>query len=175
MLDWKTEIGIAFLVRQKLFEVDNQRLWPFHYPEVAATEADLVEAESAIERKLDPHYREFLKYANGWKAFSHSVNLFGTKEFLGSTELTRANELLASVEPLEELCGIRRTDCLPIAVSMDSIDVFFIADENSTNPRRVFWVAGQVIEEYENFDEFFLGIVDLIRYDIEGCQKDRQA
>lgn len=45
MLDWKKEIGIAFLVKQKLFDVDVDELWPLHHPEAAATAEELDEAD----------------------------------------------------------------------------------------------------------------------------------
>ena len=75
MDDWKKHIGIAFLVKREVTSVDEQRLWPFHLPGVAATNEAIREVESMIKEPLDSRYREFLTYANGWKGVFQSIDL----------------------------------------------------------------------------------------------------
>ncbi|MFZ6732428.1 hypothetical protein ACO0LG_10930 [Undibacterium sp. Ji42W] len=75
----------------------------------------------------------------------------------------RANTLLQSLESLHELCGFRREELVPIAVAMEDIDAFVISTPNSANPGKVFWFAGQVIDEFISFDEWFLAMVDYSR------------
>ena len=49
MIDWKREIAIAYLVKQRVAEVDSNHLWEFHLPELAATEEAIVNALVAAE------------------------------------------------------------------------------------------------------------------------------
>ena len=168
MDDWRKEIGVAYLVKRRVAESDRDGLWPFHLPEVGASEEQLEEAEQRCGGKMDAHYRDFLRFANGWQGFFQSVDLFSTIDLSGSERLKRANELLDSLAPLEPVCGIERQECLPIAVSRDGIDVFFIANNVSADPGAVYWFAGQLVERFKNFDEFFLAMIDYNRSEAQS-------
>jgi hypothetical protein len=175
MDDWKKQIGIAFLVKKEVASVDEEGLWPFHLPEVAATNEAICEVESKIGQPLDSHYRQFLTYANGWKGFFQSIDLLGTEDLKGTPLYQRACELTDSLEPLDALIGIDRIHCFPIAVSTDSIDVVFVSTAGSGDPGAVYWFAGQLIERYNNFDEFFLAMIDYNRAEFEAMREARDA
>ena len=175
MDDWKKHIGIAFLVKKEVASVDEQGLWPFHLPEVAASIEDICEVESKTGQQLDSQYREFLTYANGWKAFFQSIDLFGTEDLNGTPLHRRACELIDSLEPLDALIGIDREHCFPIAVSSDSVDVVFIATAGSGDPGAVYWFAGQLIDRFVNFDEFFLAMVYYNRAEFEALRDARET
>lgn len=167
MNDWRKEIGIAHLVKQRVAQLDRDALWPFHLPEVAASEDQLIAADQIGVRRLDRQYRDFLKCANGWQGFYQSIDLFGTPDLLGGIRLQRANELLAALEPLEAVCGTKRQDCQPIALSRDGIDVFVVANDGSADAGAVYWLAGQLVQRFTNFDEFFLAMVDYNRLEAQ--------
>jgi hypothetical protein len=175
MDDWKKHIGIAFLVKKEVASVDEQGLWPLHLPEVAATNEAICEIESKIGQPLDCRYREFLTYANGWKGFFQSIDLLGTEDLKGTPLLQRACELIDSLEPLDALIGIDREHCFPIAVSTDSVDVVFVATAGSGDAGAVYWFAGQLIDRFVSFDEFFLAMVDYNRAEFEALRGAREA
>ncbi|EPJ5422476.1 SMI1/KNR4 family protein, partial [Acinetobacter baumannii] len=60
--------------------------------------------------------------------------------------------------------GIRRTDLMPIAATLIDKDIFLIGKPNSSIAGEVIWYAGEEIEIFKNFNEFFLAMID---YNIE--------
>jgi hypothetical protein len=164
---WKKEIAIAFMVKQRIWELDQGRLWPFHYPELAATEAELVAVEERLGYPLAGEYRSFLSCANGWQGFYQRVDLFGTSELLGGLRMAAAAELL---EWLEEdvlpFCGFAQTDLLPIAVSRDDMTLFCLSKPSHPHSGQVFWFSGKLIETFVDFREFFLAMCDYNRKEV---------
>ena len=167
MIDWKREIVIAHLVKQKVADADTAGLWAFHLPEVAATKEALDAAERTLGFRLDAEHRTFLGCADGWKAFMHSIDILGTAELSTGPRHQRAMELLESLEELEPICGFRREELLPIAVSANSIDLFTISTGNSHSPGEVIWFAGQVIDKFPSFSEWFFAMVDYNRREFQ--------
>jgi hypothetical protein len=163
-MDWKREILIAHMVRQKNAEADQASLWEYPFPEVAASTEQIDSTEKMLGFSLDLELRQFLLHANGWHSFFQTIDLFSAEDLVQGARFDRANALLQSLESLQELCGFRREELTPIAVAMEDIDVFVISTPNSTNPGKVFWLAGQVIDEFTGFDEWFLAMVDYSRH-----------
>ena len=165
MNDWRKQIAIAHLVKKRVAELDVDGMWPHCLPEVAATPEAICNVETLIGEPLDSKYREFLTFSNGWKGFSHSVDLFGTGDFDEGPQLKIANELLETLAPIENLCGMKKADLLPVAVSQDSIDVFVMTRRHTQKPGEVIWFAVQIIDRFHDFDDFFLAMIDYNRED----------
>lgn len=172
-MDWKRELVIAHLVKQKVAEVDVDGLWENTLPEVAASKEELDALEARLGYLLDPQHRAFLSHANGWSAFLHRIDVFGTGDFIGGERAVRAVELVESLEPLKDLCGFGKSDLLPIAVSSDDIDLMLITRPHTATPGQVLWLAGGVIDTFSGFDEWFVAMVDYNRLDyrnlVEKC------
>jgi hypothetical protein len=163
-IDWKTELAVAWRVLQAIQGTDRQGLWSYHLPRVAATEAELLATETRLGFELDSMYRAFLGYANGWPDFYHCVDLLGTNELRGGELMANAKEMLSAIdEVVWHQNRIRLVDLLPIAVSKTDMDVFAIVTPSRDFAGEVIWFAGAVIERFENFDEFFLAMVDYNR------------
>lgn len=171
MDDWKKEIAVAHLVKQKLAEVDVEEIWPFHLPEIAASEETLRHVEHRIGEPLDASYRAFLVHADGWDGFAIAVDLFGTRDLIGGPRKERAERLLDALDGLEEFSGVNRHALLPIGVSSQGIDVFAIARRTAPTPGEVFWLAGSHAERFANFKEFFLTMVDHNREEARELQR----
>ncbi len=175
--DWKTEIAVAWKVLQAVQAADRERLWSYHLPRVAASEQELHDAERILGFGIDPMYRVFLAYANGWPDFHHSADLFGTNELRGGQLMGRANEMLSAIdEAVWKGNQVSPSDVLPLAVSKHSIDVFAIVRPSCGSSGQVIWFAGEVVEHFVDFDEFFLAMVDYNRLEIRrlterGCGK----
>jgi cell wall assembly regulator SMI1 len=167
MSSWKDHIAIMHLVKQELLKRDKARLWPHHLPEVGATEEQLQAAEKALGFSLDPQYRDFLLHADGWKGVCQTVDLFGTGQLMRSGVMDHAMVLLNSIEPgVLESSGFLRDQLLPIAASASDRDLFVIALPHSPSPGMVIWFAGEEIDRFENFQEYFLAMIDYNREEV---------
>jgi hypothetical protein len=171
-MDWKRELVIAHLVKQKVAEVDVNQLFENTLPEVAATEGQLQSIEARLDFPLDPQYRGFLSNANGWRAFWQTVDIFGVDDFLGGARAQRASDLVESLEDLQPLCGFDKRDLLPIAVASKDIDVMVMTRPHTATPGQVFWLAGGLIERFVGFEEWFLAMVDYLRADYQSLSKN---
>jgi hypothetical protein len=176
--DWKTEIAVAWKVLQTVQDADWEGLWAYHLPRVAASEQELHDTEEILGFGLDPMFRAFLTYANGWPDFHHSADLFGTDELRGGQLMGRAEEMLSVVDSaVWNGNRVSHSDVLPLAVSKHSIDVFAIVRPSCDSAGQVIWLAGEVVERFANFDEFFLTMVDYNRLEARrlaerGCRRN---
>ncbi|HEK9100066.1 SMI1/KNR4 family protein [Bacillus pfraonensis] len=160
MINWKVHISAMVAVKQ-----DVEQIWPHHFPEVGANEAEICLVEKKIGYKLNQKYRNFLKYANGWKGFYQTVDLFGTEQL--KTTMHYAEKLLNAIEEdiLKE-SGVFRNQLLPIAVTEFDRDLFTLCLPNSSTPGAVVWFAGEEIDRFENFEEYFLKMIDYNREEV---------
>ena len=174
-MDWKRELVIAHLVKEKIAEVDVDELWENTLPEVAASEDQLRSLEARLGYELDPQHRDFLRHANGWRALMQDIDVLGIEDLVGGPRATRVAELVDSLEPLEPLCGLGKSDMLPIAVASAGIDVMMMARPHSATPGKVMWFAGGLIDTFPGFDEWFLTMVDHNREEYQRLAKKHGA
>lgn len=169
-IDWKKEISILVYVKQVISDLDINHLWQYHLPAVATTKEEIKKLEEYLGFQLDSKYVEFLLYANGWKSFYQSVDLFGTYDLLGSESMQNARRMLNSIDDIVmNESGLLKDDLLPIAAtSMDS-DIFLIS---KFKPEEIIWFSGQEIDRFPNFNEFFLAMVDYNRAEVEDLKRD---
>jgi hypothetical protein len=162
--DWKLDIINLMNLKQTIKKLDVMHQWPHYFPEVAATERQLLEVEKELGYSLDPIHRGFLTYANGWKGFYQTVHLFGTRELSGSALMKRADQLLQTVEQSRiEKTEFTKEDFLPIAVSATTRDLFVITKPESQAPGVVIWFSVAESMMFFNFREFFLAMTVLNR------------
>ncbi len=166
---------MATSVREELDRLDTEGLRKPHFfhNEVAASEDQLTSVEASLGHEIDAQYRSFLSRANGWKGFYQRVDLFGTAELTGGAHMDKSLSLLESLEPIVPLCGVQRSELLPIAVSHTDIDLFVIGRPSSPLARKVLWLAGGLIDTFQNFGEYFLAMVDYNRREVKRLQIDR--
>ncbi|WP_312319862.1 SMI1/KNR4 family protein [Stenotrophomonas sp.] len=166
-MDWKRELVIAHFVKNEIERVDLKCLWENTLPEVPASEADVREVEHKLGHALDGQFRNFLLYANGWRAFKNGVDLFSTSDLLGGVRAERARDILRYTESLKDICGYEESEVMPVAVSSDDIDIMLMSRPGAADPGKVMWIAGGLIQESVGFDEWFLAMVDYLRLDYE--------
>ncbi|MBD8035090.1 SMI1/KNR4 family protein, partial [Solibacillus merdavium] len=132
MSNWRENIASMVLVKQELFKQDVKQIWPHHFPEIGANEDNILAVEKELRCKLDPMFRDFLKYANGWKGFYQTVDLFGTEQLKGSIIMDYAKILLNAIDDyvLKE-SGFSRDQLLPIAATEFDKDLFVLCLPNS--------------------------------------------
>jgi hypothetical protein len=162
--DWKLDIINLMNLKQTIKKLDVRHQWLHYFPEVAATEYQLIEVEKRLGYGLDPIYRGFLTYANGWKGFYQTVHLFGTRELKGSMLMKRAEQLLQTVEqPRIEKTEFAKADFLPIAASPIARELFVITKSESQAPGVVIGFSAAESMMFFDFREFFLGVTVLNR------------
>ena len=171
-MDWRSDITKAITVQQACMRVDVDELWEYSLPEPRASEQEIVDAERQLGCRLPEQYRSFLLHANGWRCFYQDVNLFGTSDLLGGELHDTAEELLEVAKevlpPLEY-----DLDCFfPIAASMTQIDLFVIGKVGSPWEGQVIWIAGDIIDEYESFLEYFRSMVAYNKLGAEELAKE---
>lgn len=172
MTDWKEYISTMVLVKQELMRRDMDQVWPHHFPEIAASEEEISETEKELKVTLNPNYREFLQFANGWKGFYQTVDLFGTKELNHSAKMSYAFSQLHAIEKdVLKKSGNDVNQLLPIAVTESDLDLFALCLSNSPTPGKVIWFAGEVIDSFESFNEFFIAMIDYNREEIAALEE----
>lgn len=161
--DWKQEIAVAWHVQNESAKLDTQKIWQYSLPRVAATEQELVDAEGTLGHTLDPRYRDFLAFANGWAGVMLDIDLFGTAELCGDA-MQRARDILESIdEAVIESISVTRAEMLPIGLSAYQHDLFIMPRPNTPIVGTVIWLAGYEVERFATFDDFFLAMVDYNR------------
>ena len=158
-MDWRLDIVTAVAVQQALMRVDVDELWEYSMPELRASEQEIADTEDRLGYKLPGEYRSFLLYADGWKYFLQDVNLFGTSDLLGGELHDEAEELLEVAKEVLPPLDYDLDSFFPIAASMTQIDLFVIGKVGSQWEGQVIWIAGDIIDEYESFLEYFRSMV----------------
>ena len=175
--EWKIRIVEHARVKAAIEEADVSHLFEYTLPNLGATESQLRRAEAsfASAQALDLNYRDFLKNANGWKAFYQSVDLFGTEELLGGGLWTLSQEKLSALLENDGAMAaslITRLDVMPIATSRDDLDVFFIGCGGSPFVGQILWYAGEEVERFANFAEFFESMTEYERLRLAGLHSE---
>jgi hypothetical protein len=161
MRDWRPEIVRLVGIKQAIDDADTAGLWEYHLPKVGASDEDLEATEQHLGIRLDPDYRAFLGYANGWPSFIQSVDLFGTDDLRGGPRFDLANQMLDAVEPVVfEQSRLERGAVLPIAASTVELDMFVmpVVDDQQVPP--VVWLAGYEIDRFPTFDDYVLAMIE---------------
>ncbi len=172
MFNWKSEIVNLVCIKQELAEIDTQKLWPWHLPSVAASEQEIMECSHHLGFDLDPMYADFLRYANGWRGFIQAADLFGTVDLLGNEKMRRAEEALRNLDDsVFEHAGILREELFPFAMSLLDLDLFVMTKPSATQAGIVIWFAGYETQRFDNFQDFFLGMVEYNRLVIDDLRQ----
>jgi|BarGraNGADG00212_1021973.scaffolds.fasta_scaffold87891_2 hypothetical protein len=167
-LEWKRCIVEMVHVHQRIHELDTERVWEHHLPELAATQDELDQAEAHLGEPLDAHYRQFLDLAGGWRALYQMVDLFGPDDLLGGPRFQLARTRLLDLEDSVLVqSGYGREQLLPIACSRDNLDLFVIVRPSAPEPGTVVWFNGYEIDRYPTFDDYFLAMVEYGRREVE--------
>jgi hypothetical protein len=173
MEDWTSEIAKGWRIHERIQELDRAGLWEHFLPDVAASEDEIAATEQQLGFRLDPEYRQFLRFANGWRRFYQDVDLFGTRNLLGAPPMDSAMAQLNAMDPadLEREAGMGAGDVLPIAASAEQRDMFLLGQPWSSAPGAVVWLSGQAVDRFPGFDEFYLAMLDYNREEIQDLER----
>jgi len=172
--DFKIAIGLAWMVKQEVMEADKKKLWEYQLPEVAATEPEILDVEQCLGHPLDPRYKAFLLCASGWKTFYQTLDLFGVHDLSRGKRKELGDHMLSYVEDIVlKNSGVNRADLLPIAATPYDRDIFVIVRPNSLLAGYVIWFAGEEIDRFPTFDDYFLSMVEYNRLEAESLKNQK--
>jgi hypothetical protein len=151
-----------YKAHQKLWAADTRQLYRRAMPRVAASEND-VRAVESLRGPLDPRYREFLGTANGWPAFWQNIDLLGTPELIAGAFAEQADLVLDALEYEDALRdrGVSRDGLMLVAAGLNRLDHFFLVTKGPLQGY-VLWFAGQEIERFESFDQYFVSMIKYV-------------
>jgi SMI1 / KNR4 family (SUKH-1) len=159
MIDWKTEISRVVYWKQVAADHDKSNALPWHLPRIGASDDEISNAEQVTGFVFPEQYKNFLRYANGWKGFFLSTDLYGTEEILEN----RHNIALERTELRSYLSNqdLKPSDVMVVGSSDYDLDIFFLFSSTSTTlPGGVIWFANEEIDRYESFGDFFSAMVN---------------
>lgn len=170
--DFGPVIGGIWKIKQEMMELDTKKIWPYHLPEIAASDEHILQAERHLGHSIDPRYKALLKCANGWPAFYQTVDPFGTGDLLGGVRKDNAEFVLSFLDDeLLKKSGLRRQELLPIAATQLDRDLFVITRPNSSSPGMVVWFAGEEVDRFPTFDDYFLAMLEYNRRELDRLSK----
>jgi hypothetical protein len=169
--DWRADIVSMVRIKQAISEADAEGIWEFHLPRVAADAAALSSVEALLGVQLDPGYRSFLSYADGWPSFFQSVDLFGVADLAHGPRMDIAQELLTNLEPIAlRASGLGGAQLIPIAATTVDLDLFVMPVTDGRQQPSVVWFAGYEIDRFETFHDFFLAMIEYNRRELTALE-----
>lgn len=164
MLDYKAAIGYLFQIRERIRAVDLAGLYEYCYPKIAASENAITEWEDSQMVSLPKQYKNFLLAADGWKNVSQDKSLFGLNDLSLASDSKYVKRLDYCVDNLDSTGDIKYL--LPIGAAEYANDLYLLVlDKSSSFYGNVIWAAGEEIERYNDFDDFFLSLIAYSKYD----------
>jgi len=160
MVNWDELIEKMINKHSELKEYDKKQIFEFRLPNVAATDEEIEAIKNNIKCDFDPEYLNFLKKANGWDYFYNTVILFGTNELLESEWKDIADDYMDIISDYVD-CNL--DDITPIAVAKHDKDVFVMLNKKDVGAEynKIIWYAGDQVDVFEGFFDFFVKILDL--------------
>jgi hypothetical protein len=163
-------------VKQRLAEVDGG-LWPYNFPEVRADENMICELEKDLGFRLPSSYRDFLLHANGWRGFFQTTDLLGSRELLRGNHRSYFQRVYSGLNTSDwTALGLDPEKVLAIGVNLEDRNVFMLdLASYRENDAPVVWLDGARIEDWPNFEEFFLAMIEYNRLEVEHFEESNQA
>ena len=144
MINWKVEIARLVLIKQEIAQLDVLKAYPWHLPNIAASEDEIFAAEKRLQTQFPKDYKDFLRHANGWKGVLIASDLYRVED--------ANDQIREEIRDVFDQRGISGGKVV-IGAAADDLDVFLFSGN------KVIWVASDVVEEFENFEQFFLSMI----------------
>lgn len=173
--NWPQAIAAAVLIRQEMQDIDRDGLYRYDFPEVAAQPATLERLEAERGTRLDRQHRDFLLYADGWRCFYQHVSILSSQ--LRGGDLVAGAEKALDVLDQEGVlgrAGVDRRSLLPVAASAEQSDVFAVC-LGGVKAGQVLWLAGDLVDTFPDFQEYFLAMLDYLHDEYQDFVADLQT
>ena len=130
--------------------------------QVTSLAQDIAKLEKKIGREVPEAYADFLRFANWWSGFYQYVDLFGTEDFFNEDLMAYTNEVFEQAS----IGRHSKQNLIPIATTREDIDLFCL----DLLSGEVIWFAGTEVEQFKDFNEFYLAMVDYNREEMEDLK-----
>jgi hypothetical protein len=158
--DWPLLIVSMIKAKERLTAVDGG-LWPYTFPKVRASEEQVRSVEERLGLRLPSSYRTFLLHANGWPAFSQTIDLLGCADLLGGPYQDYLRTIFSALtEEIWKSWELSPDQILVIGVTTEDRDLL-VLDLSCSDAREkpVVWLAGEKIDEWPSFTECFKSMI----------------
>ena len=153
--DWPAQIGNLIRAKQIIAEHDRDLVFPWHLPEVGASESDVEQMERTLGVSLPDEFKRFLTFANGWRCVLVRANLHGVRD-LTPHQIT---QIIAREDVRGYLAdsGLTPRSVLPIGSSETERTVYLmlLAQWDGLPVGAVLWIDCEEIERFASFEDFF--------------------
>jgi hypothetical protein len=173
-MNWPVLISKIAMIKSKTYEKDGGKIWPYHLPNVKASEKQMEDFIRRIKISLPSDYLEFLRHANGWKGFFQYNDLLGTEDHQKIQYQKTMDNIFFSLEEAN-IPGIEKKSLFPIAVNSVDRDIFFIVAEPTKRFGKVIWYAGQVIETFSDFSAFMNAMIAYNERELKRIDKLKES
>jgi len=164
---WPSLIVALVRIKERLAEVDGG-FWPFHLPELRASDSLLQSTESKLGFRFQDSYRDFLLHSNGWKGFFQTIDLLSCDELIGGEHQRYFWGAHAGLQPEEwQRVGLDQSKILPIGVTLED-RASFVLDFSNTGKQRFLWLGAEVVDEWGDFADFFRSMIEYNRLEIDS-------
>lgn len=165
--NWPVLIGTLVQIKQTLAQVDGG-LWPYHYPELKASQQIVAETERRLGLQLPASYREFLLHANGWKGLFQAVDLLGCEQLVAGPHREFFDATYGVLREEEwKAIGLTRGFTLAFGITLQDKDAFvFDLTREREGEFRIVWVAGEMVDEWGSFTECFKSMIEYNRREV---------
>lgn len=163
---WPQLITLLVQAKSTLNAVDLG-LWPYYYPELAATQQEVERAESALGMAVPSFYRDFLLYANGWRGFFQTLDLLSTSQLIEGKHKHAFNQVVRSLDGEQwAAMGLNPIELIPLGVSLEDKDMLIGDVSANDNEPPVIWFAGEIVDRWPNFIECFKSMISYTEREI---------
>ena len=119
MTDWSARIVELVRVREQIARLDEDGIFPYTLPAVAATLPAIEAFEAGTGVTLDAGHRSFLLSADGWRAFFETQDLLGVEQLAGGPHRDVFTAWIESAPAQARAEGYSAQTLLPVAVDLE--------------------------------------------------------
>lgn len=169
-VSWPDCIERAGAVNDELMKADWRGLWDYAPPNPPADVGEITRVEDSLGFRLPESYRTFLMAADGWPYFYQDITVFSAADLLGGPLYVAGRVPFEVLECIDEMAagGVVAEDCFPVAATLTDVDVVVMARPGTRRAGRVAWTrGGAVVEQYADFRDYFLSMVEYSRSDVD--------
>ncbi|MFP7761261.1 hypothetical protein [Marisediminicola sp. LYQ85] len=158
-------------MKERIAQLDVDRIFPFTIPAVAALSSRLDEYEERTGLVLDPGHRSFLEAADGWRAFFETQDLLSVEQLAAGEHREVFTAWIETAPPQALAAGYSAATLLPIAVDLEMpmfaamrvIDGRVASEVLSLDP-------SGILDEYASFEEYFDSRIALTLLNLEDFE-----
>lgn len=156
MTDWPTKIVELVRVKERIANLDVDKIFPYTLPAVAAPPERVDAFEEHTGLTLDPGHRSFLEAADGWRAFFETQDLLSLEQLAAGEHRDAFTAWIDSAPPQALAEGYSSATLLPIAVDLEMpLFAAMPVMDGRVMSRVLSLDPSGIIDDFESFEAYF--------------------